>query len=280
MFLRTVGVCGSVPGPDSAASCYLVTVTAAEVAACITAGTLSPDIEVRDWNLVVELGNGAMGPLIKYIDANLIDAVLISHLHADHFCDISALYVHLKHHPVYGTAITGAEPTIQIWGPEGIDERARRVTIDLSKDMSVLKANIWHDGQIIKIGPFTIDVKLVFHMVECYGMRITAPSSTDLGQLSIFAFTADTDVCENASELSMDADLLLAEAAYVEGRDTLQGIHLTGAQAGALAREAGAKKLVLTHIPPWNDPQLALAEAMSEFDGPTYLAEPEGFFIF
>jgi len=278
MQIRTVGISGSVPGPDSPASCYLITVTADEVAACIAAGNVAEDVEVRDWNIVMELGNGAMGPLIKYIDANHIDAVLISHLHGDHFADMSALYVHLKHNPVYGSAITGVPSGIKIWGPDGIDERARRVTIDLSKDMTVLRANIWNDGQTINIGPFAISVKLVFHMVECYAMRIVGPSSENLGNCATLTYTGDTDYCDNIVQLSRDCDLLLAEAAHVEGRTVLPGLHISGAQAGVIATEAGAKQLVLTHIPPWNDPQVALAEAKSTFNGPTFLAIPEGTF--
>jgi len=276
MRIRTVGISGSVPGPDSPASCYLLTATAEEVAACMAAGTLAEDIELRDWNIVVELGNGAMGPLMKYICAHNIDAVLISHLHADHFADLSALYVHLKHHPVYGSAITGVNSSIQIWGPEGIDERARRVTIDLSKDMSVLMANHWQDGQTIQIGPFTISVRLVPHIVDCFAMRITAPSTEVVGEMRVLAFTGDTDYCEAIIELSQDSDLLLAEAAYVDGRDVMPGIHITGTQAGMLARESNSKQLVITHVPPWNDPQVALAEAVAQYSGPTCLAVPEG----
>jgi len=279
MHLRTVGICGSVPGPDSPASCYLLTVTADEVAACVASGALPSDAEIRDWNIVVDLGNGSMGPLIKYLDANQIDAVLISHLHGDHFADLSALYVHLKHNPVYGSAITGIPSGIRIWGPEGIDERARRVTIDLSKDMTVLRANIWTDGQTINIGPFAISVKLVYHMVECFAMRIVGPSSVNLGECAVVTYTGDTDYCENIVELSRDADMLLAEAAYVEGRDLLPGIHLSGAGAGRVAAEAGVKQLVLTHIPPWNDPDVALAEALTTYSGPTCLAVPEGLHI-
>jgi len=280
MHLRTVGITGSVPGPDSPASCYLLTTSAEEVSACIEAGMVSEEVEVRDWNIVVELGNGSMGPLIKYIDADQIDAVLISHLHGDHFADMSALYVHLKHHPVYGSAITGVDTGIQIWGPEGIDERARRVTIDLSKDLSVLMANHWQDGQTIQIGPFTISVRLVEHMVDCYAMRIIGPSSCELGAESVLAFTGDTDYCQTMVDLARGADLLLAEAAYVDGRDKLPGIHISGAQAGQIAREAGVKQLVLTHIPPWNIPEVALREAVTQYSGPTCLAQPEGLHIF
>jgi ribonuclease BN (tRNA processing enzyme) len=279
MKLLTVGVCGSVPGPDSAASCYLLSVTADEVAACVASGAVPADTEIRDWHIVMELGNGAMGPLSKFIDADKIDALLISHLHADHFADMAALYVHLKHHPVYGSAVTGHGTGIQVWGPEGIDERARRVTIDLSKDMTVLQANYWVDGQTIHVGPFTINVQLVYHVVDCFGMRITAPSSQNLGEMTVLSFTGDTDYCESVVELSRDCNLLLAEAAYVAGQNNMPGLHMSGAQAGQIAREAGAKELVLTHVPPWNDPQVALAEAVTEYSGAVALAVPGGEFL-
>ena len=53
-----------------------------------------------------------------------------------------------------------------------------------------------------------------------------------------------------------DPRLLRGEAAFVEGRDDeIRGIHLTGRRAGEAAERAGARRLVLTHVPAWNDPE-------------------------
>ena len=68
MSLTVVGCAGSFPGPDSAASCYL--------------------LEADGFRLVVEFGNGALGPLQKHAALFGVDAVCLSHLHADHCVDL------------------------------------------------------------------------------------------------------------------------------------------------------------------------------------------------
>ena len=79
MRLTVVGCSGSYPGPDSPASCYLV-----EVDADREGG--------RPWRLLLDLGNGALGALHRYIDPLAVDAILLSHLHADHCIDITSYY--------------------------------------------------------------------------------------------------------------------------------------------------------------------------------------------
>ena len=64
-------------------------------------------------------------------------------------------------------------------------------------------------------------------------------------------------------------------AAYHEGRDdALRGIHLTGRRAAEAARDAGARQLLLTHLPVWNSPTRAVEEAQEVFAGPIGVADP------
>ncbi len=77
MRLTVVGCSGSFPGPDSAASCYLV--------------------EADGFRVLLDLGNGALGPLQRYADIYAVDAVLVSHLHSDHFIDLCSYYVALRY---------------------------------------------------------------------------------------------------------------------------------------------------------------------------------------
>ena len=72
-----------------------------------------------------------------------------------------------------------------------------------------------------------------------------------------------------------DADLVLADSAFVEGRDLLRGIHLTGRRAALAAAGAGAKRLMLTHIPAWNDPEVCRAQAAEVWPGAVDLAAPD-----
>ena len=101
MRLTIVGCSGSYPGPDSPASCYLLEAEHDD-------GSGS-----RTWRVLVDLGSGALGALQRYADPLSIDAVLLSHLHADHCLDLAGFYVLRKYHP------TGPQPPIPVWGPVG-----------------------------------------------------------------------------------------------------------------------------------------------------------------
>jgi ribonuclease BN (tRNA processing enzyme) len=89
------------------------------------------------------------------------------------------------------------------------------------------------------------------------------------------AYTGDTDECAGLDELARGADLLLAEAAYLESTPHApRGVHLTGLRAGRAAQRGGARRLVLTHLVAWNDPSASLAEATGVYDGPVDIARP------
>jgi ribonuclease BN (tRNA processing enzyme) len=74
--------------------------------------------------------------------------------------------------------------------------------------------------------------------------------------------------------IAKGADLLLIESAFIDGSDNPPGMHLSGAQAAAIATAAEVRAVVLTHIPPWHQPDEVLAEAKPHFEGPISLASP------
>ena len=104
MKLTVIGASGSFPGPGSPASCYLVTADGPDG----VGGT-------RPWRVLLDLGNGSLGVLQRYIDLEQLDGVLLSHLHPDHCMDLCGLHVavrwnpagwHAGRIPVYGPAAT------------------------------------------------------------------------------------------------------------------------------------------------------------------------------
>lgn len=247
-----MGCAGSYPSPESAASCYLVE---------------TDDDEGRTWRIVLDLGSGAVGPLQRYAPLDGLDAVLVSHLHPDHFIDLCGLYV-ARHYapagppprplPVHGPAAT-AERIRQAYGgdPAGID-----ATYDV---------RAFGDGEPIAVGPFTVTPYRVEHPVEAYGLRVEHHAGP---RTAVLAYTGDTDTCDALLPLAKGADVLLAEASFQEGRDLARGVHLTGLRAGRLAADAGCRRLVLTHIPAWTEPAVVLAEARSAFPGAVETARP------
>ena len=246
MRLTIVGCSGSYPGPESPASCYLLE---------------ADDADGRTWRVVVDLGSGALGALQRYADPLAVDAVVLSHLHADHCLDLAGYYVLRKYHP------RGQQPRIPVWGPEGTADRMARA-YDLETNPGMHEEFEFHTWSgPVGIGPFTVLPVPVAHPVAAFGLRITAGGVT-------VAYTGDTGPCTALTELARDADLLLAEASFRTGDDNPPDLHLTGTEGGRVAAEAGVRRLVLTHVPPWFDPQDALAEAVAVYGGPIELARP------
>jgi ribonuclease BN (tRNA processing enzyme) len=244
MRLTVVGCAGSYAGPDSAASCYL----------------LEADLEGRTWRVLLDLGSGSLGPLHHFADPLDIDAAFLTHLHPDHYFDISGHYVLRKYHP------SGPQPRIPVWGPEGTAAQAA-VAYGLPPDPGMTEEFDFHeyDGQPVELGPFTVIPSRVRHPVTAYALRVESAGR-------VLVYSGDTGPCTELVDLSRGADVLLAEAAFLEGRDNPDALHLTGKEAGEAAAAAEVGLLVLTHIPAWHDRQEAFTEAASAFDGPVEVA--------
>lgn len=250
MRLTVVGCSGSFAGPDSPASCYLVTA----------------EHEGRTWRLVLDLGNGALGALQRHTDLADIDAVLISHLHPDHCIDLTGLYVTRTYRP------EGA-PTerLPVYGPAGSEQRleAAYEGIESGGMVGVLDFRRISTSVPTHIGPFLVRPFLVNHPVEAYGFRVEADGA-------VLAYSGDTDTCDALGPLFADADLVLADSAFVEGRDDVRDIHLTGRRAAEAAVAAGGvRRLMLTHIPSWNDPLVCQSQAAEVWPGEVELAAPD-----
>ena len=252
MRLTVVGCAGSAPGPGLPASCYV----------------LEADAEGRTWRLLLDLGSGAIGPLQTVLDPATLDGILISHGHPDHCADLASLSVLLRFGPSAGRGLA----PIPLWGPEGIDERVRQV--EGSTDDSGLAPFDWSafaPGQMRTLGPFSVTAARAWHPVPALAYRIQGPSTS--GGEAVVVFTGDTDLADGVVEVATGADLLLAEAGWADREENPEGIHLTGAQAGQLAHRAGAKSLVVTHIPPWASSLGTLEQARAEYADAT-LARP------
>ncbi len=94
-----------------------------------------------------------------------------------------------------------------------------------------------------------------------------------------FAFIMDTGLCDNVHALAAGVDLLVMESTFLteDAEMAAQVGHLTAAQAGAVAREAGVRTLVLTHFSQrYPEASRFLDEARPEFDGEIVIAEDLG----
>ncbi|QRP47515.1 MBL fold metallo-hydrolase [Amycolatopsis sp. FDAARGOS 1241] len=243
MRLTILGCSGSVPGPNAAASGYL--------------------LEAEGFRLGLELGNGAFAQLQTVLDPFDLDALVLSHLHSDHCADVNALTVLRRYHPA---APYPARPRrLPLYAPPDAPSRLahayaadadERAAADLSDvyDFHVLRE------ETTQIGPFDVTAAVVHHPTPAFGLRISYGGS-------ILAYTGDTGPCAALGELADGVDVLLSEASWTDAADRPAGVHLSGKQAGELAKDAAVGRLLLTHIAPWTDRAAVLAEAEAIFPG-------------
>ncbi|WP_062519948.1 MBL fold metallo-hydrolase [Demequina silvatica] len=254
MRLTVVGSAGSLAGPESPASCYLVA---------------GEDADGRTWRIVLDLGSGAIGPLQRYCDPATVDAVVISHGHPDHCADLAALSVLRR----YGPAKDQDLAPIPVYGPPGIDERFLQVAGATDRhDLEPFAFTPVHGDDAVAVGPFTLTFATAWHPVPAVAVRVTGPSESG-GDASL-VFTGDTDRCDEVLDLALNCDVLLAEAGWAHSRVNPEGVHMNGTQAGTLARDAVVGDLVVTHVASWVDPAGTLELAAVAFGAPVSLAVP------
>ena len=239
MKVTVVGCAGSFPGPDSPASCYLV--------------------EHDDHRILLDLGNGSLGALQRYADIYDIDAVLLTHLHADHCLDLASYYVARRYHP------DGPHPSIPVYGPVGTAARmARAYDMDEEPGMSAEFTFVEHREGPVEIGPFTLTTAVMAHPVTCHALRV------DAGGHSV-VYSGDTGPTDELVRLSRGADVVLYEASFVDG-DNPPNLHLSAREAADHARRAEVGHLVLTHLVAWNRVEDTVAQATDGYDGPLTVA--------
>ncbi|GGW30002.1 MBL fold metallo-hydrolase [Streptomyces xantholiticus] len=248
MKLTVVGCSGSFPSAESACSSYLV--------------------EADGFRLLLDMGNGALGELQRHCGLYDLDAIFLSHLHADHCIDMCGYFV-----ARYYRHDGGRCPAIPVHGPEGTEQRLTTAYADTPSASAMSEVFDFHTLKPghFEIGPFSVRTERLAHPVEAYGIRLEHGGRT-------LTYSGDTGVCDGLDELAAGADLFLCEASFTHGKEDIPDLHLNGREAGAYAHRANAGRLVLTHIPPWTDPQQTLRDATAVYFGPTEVAHPGAVF--
>jgi ribonuclease BN (tRNA processing enzyme) len=231
--------------------------------------------------VLMDCGNGVFGKLRQFVDYVDVDAVVLSHLHADHFLDLVPYAYALTYaprqqpvpvppwpgtdHPARPRLIAppGARETFRhvtgAWGPEQLIENAFRLE---EYEASATPA----------VGPLRFSFQSVPHFVETFAICVDADGG---GRL---AYGADSRPSEDLVGFIRDCDLLLIEATLPRPERTGMRGHMTPGEAGQHAREANASRVVLTHISDELDHEWARDQAAETFgaavevahDGATY----------
>jgi ribonuclease BN (tRNA processing enzyme) len=221
-------------------------------------------VEEDGTTLLVDCGNGVFGKLREHVDYAAVDAVVVSHLHADHCIDLIPYSYALSYSP-RARAFPHPRPTL--YPPPGGRDVFRQITGAWNAPELVEQAFClieYEPEQQLELGPLTISFREVPHFIRTYAVKVTSAGGS---------FTFGADCCPNDAlvEFARGTDLLMVEATLDQPEEGRRG-HLTWAEAGAHGRAAGARRLVLTHISADDDLDRARADAEREYGGPIEIA--------
>jgi ribonuclease BN (tRNA processing enzyme) len=219
--------------------------------------------------VLIDIGPGVVAQLVNRHHPDDLDAVVVSHMHADHMLDLVTLRY------VYPWRSLPAEQRLRVVMPPGSADQM----LDLARGVGNARhfedcfRLSEHDGSsAFACGNLSLAPIETQHYIPCWGFRIESGGRR-------LAYTADTAPCAGLSDLADRADLLLSEA-------TLRSLdedavapeprgHLLPAEAGIAARDGGARRLMLTHLPVNGDGSWARDAAADAYGGEVELAEPQ-----
>lgn len=244
MKLTILGSSGGYPGPQNPSS-----------------GFLLEHAGKRFW---IDAGHGTFSALQRLVDFTAVDAILISHVHADHCVDLYAFNIAMRFHE-QGVLRRSLYCPREVWErmplllgdpPEGAEGFSK------SFDFHPVEA-----GGGVEVCGIRVSFLRTDHPNHCLAMRLESDSG-------VLTYSADTGPGADLAGFARGSDLLLCEATYQEGRVGAP-VHLTARQAGETALRAGARQLVLTHVWPAFDPLRSVEEAKAAAGGITGITDVE-----
>ena len=233
--VTVLGSSGSYSGPGNPCSGYFV-----------------DDGTTRVW---LDCGPGTLGPLQDHVELHDLDAVVVTHSHPDHCLDLPVFRNALR----FVLEISG----VPVYGPA-----QTRATVEAALNAEVAPTLDWHtvsDGSTFAVGGLSFACSRTDHPVETMAVRI------EDGNGGAVAYSADTGAAWSFERFDAPVGLAICEATLAaDAEGSVQ--HLSGRQAGELARQVSAERLVLTHLTPGTDGEARRDEAASAFDGPIEVA--------
>lgn len=228
-----------------------------------------------EFTLLLDCGSGVFSSLRRICDYVEVDAILISHLHADHFLDLVpfsyALTYAPRQQPVpvagWPGTDTPAHPALHV--PPGAAELFRRVVGCWGDEELIERAfalSEYDPTDQLQIGPLRARFCEVPHFTRTFAIELTAAAG------GRFTFSADCSPNDALVSFAHETDLLLIEATLPRPERTGMRGHLTPREAGEHGARAHASRIVLTHFSDELDPDWLREEGTAGFAGAAELA--------
>ena len=203
-------------------------------------------VEAGDSLFQMDLGSGVLGRLTAICPPEDLTALLITHWHFDHTADLLPLIYRLQ----------ALGKSLPLYGPA--DETS--ALLKIAADSHCFDITAVKPGDMYRLGVATIRVGEARHPVPGVGYVLTYDGKS-------LGYTGDTNTLSSLASFYQDVDLLLADGLFPESGWTENKPHLSASLAASLARDAGANRLVLTHLNPFIPPETLLREARCIYPG-------------
>lgn len=229
MKLTCFGKYGPYPKGGYATSCYMIT--------------------YNGKNILLDLGCGALSKVFEKIRVQDIDAIVLSHLHADHMGDMLTLRYAL----MVGKKMGFIEKPIPVFLPEEPQREASLLVED-----ELMNTAFITDGMESNLFGIDFCFSRMPHAVPSYAVSLCADGKK-------FVYSGDTEDNDHLAVFAKDADMFLMEAALLVRHKVPGSPHVSTVDAGRIAKEAKARRLLVTHLLPEYDPDEVVREVQEQY---------------
>ncbi len=216
----------------------------------------------------MDAGSGAMSALRTAMDYAALDAVVVTHMHADHFLDV----IPLRYGLTYGPSLRSAP--LPLWLPAGGHAVLQRVCEGFAREgrsdfLAVFDIREYDESTPVTVGEIGLRFARVRHYIDAFAVRVESGGAT-------LTYSGDSAPCDELVHIARDVDLFLCEAALGTGEEDAPRGHLSAREAGEIASAAGARALALTHYPAESQAEQMRTLASGAFDGEVTIVD-DGF---
>ena len=217
--------------------------------------------------ILLDLGHGSFQRIFREAQPEDLSAIVVSHLHPDHFIDLVPLRHYLRYH------LTPPR-RLRVLGPGALAARLDALHDDPSFTAGALDTEVIGE-ETHPIGDLDVRAARVAHTDDSYAVRVVpAAASAGGGRSPGLVYSGDCGRADDLRALIVAGDTLLTEVSFGPGPVPADVLHLDGPSVGRLAASTGVARVLLTHIQMGFDPDETVASVSAEFDGPVSFVWP------
>jgi len=212
--------------------------------------------------IALDLGQGVFPSLAGQLEPSTLRAIVISHLHPDHWIDLIPLRHYLRYE---------FQPPrrLEVHAPGPLAARLDALHDEAGFTAAAFDVVELRAG-IVDIGPFRIEAARVTHTADSHALRLTVGGDGGPG----LVYSGDCGRASDLAPLIRPGDTLLTEVSFGPGPVPVDELHLDGPSIGELARVSRPARILLTHLQMGYDPDLTIASVRAAFDGPVSFIWP------